>query len=200
MAGLTDMLMSQLGSKDLLSKLGGQLNTDEKTAGTATNAAIAALMGAISKNASSEDGAKALSSALSKKHDGGVLDNIQGLLSSGGGADGAGILKHVLGNKRGALEKGLGSSTGLDSGAVSKLLTMVAPLVMGALGREQRQQGLGTQGLSQLLGDESRTLQTQNPQAMGALNSLLDSDGDGDVDFGDIMKQGKGLLGKFLGG
>jgi hypothetical protein len=199
MAGLTDMLMSQLGGKGLLSQIGGQLNTDEQTAGAATNAAVAALMGALSKNASSEDGAKALSEALSKKHDGGVLDNLQGFLSSGGSADGDGILKHVLGNKRAALERGLGKSTGLDAGAAGKLLSMVAPLVLGALGREQRQQGLGTQALSQLLGSERSALEQKSPQAMGALSGLLDSDGDGDVDFGDIVKQGKGLLGKFLG-
>lgn len=198
MASLTDMLMSQLGGGDVMKQIGGMLKTDEQTAGGATNAAVAALLGAISKNASNESGANALSAALGKSHDGGILDNIQGLVKSGGGADGDGILRHVLGNKRPALEKGLGRSTGLDAGSVGKLLTMVAPLVMGQLGKAQRTQGLGAQDLTRLLGDESRSLEKQNPKAMGALNGLLDSDGDGDVDFGDIMKHGKGLLGKFL--
>ena len=199
MASLTDMLMSQIGGGDLMKMIGGQLKTDEKTASTATSAAVAALVGAISKNASNENGANALSAALGKSHDGGILDNIPGFLASGGSADGAGILKHVLGNKQSALQNGLGRSTGMDAQSMGKLLTMVAPLVMGALGKAKREQGLGTQDMSRLLGQESRSLEKQNPKAMGALNGLLDSDGDGDVDFGDLMKHGKGLLGKFLG-
>ncbi len=35
---------------------------------------------------------------------------------------------------------------------------------------------------------------------MGALGRLLDADGDGDVDAGDIARHGFGLLGRLFGG
>lgn len=35
--------------------------------------------------------------------------------------------------------------------------------------------------------------------ATGLVGRLLDSDGDGDVDAGDLARKGAGLLGKFLG-
>lgn len=58
---------------------------------------------------------------------------------------------------------------------------MVAPLVMGAIGRQQQENGLDPQGLSQYLGDQQQQVQNADPGLMGALNSMLDSNRDGSV-------------------
>jgi hypothetical protein len=79
-------------------------------------------------------------------------------------------------------------------------MSMLAPLVMGALGRQRRQQGLDVSGLTGLLGNERREIERRQPAAGGILSSLLDTDSDGDVDMGDLAKHGAGLLGKFLKG
>ena len=73
-------------------------------------------------------------------------------------------------------------------------------MVLGALGRQQRQANLDAGGLAGLLGQERQQIEREQPQAMGLLGTMLDTDGDGDVDLGDLAKHGKGLLGKFLGG
>ena len=122
-----------------------------------------------------------------------------GYLGKSDGADGSAILGHVLGAKQGRVEQGLAKTSGLDMGQVSKLLAMAAPLVLGALGKQQQQRGMDADGLSALLGGERQTLEQKAPAEMGLLGSLLDSDGDGDVDMQDIAKKGLGMLGGLFG-
>ena len=115
-------------------------------------------------------------------------------------ASGDGILTHVLGGRRQTVENGLSKSTGLDPAAIAKLMKIAAPLAMGALGRVQRQKNLDAGGVADLLNQERQAAERKAPAQMNALGALLDSDGDGDVDLGDIAKHGLGTLGKLLGG
>ncbi len=81
---------------------------------------------------------------------------------------------------------------------VTKLLPMLAPVVMGALGRQKRQRGLDAGGLASMLGAERSDMERANPAA-GMLGKLLDQDGDGSA-VDDIARLGKGLLGGLFGG
>jgi len=157
------------------------------------------LLSALSRNAQRPGGAEALSAALERDHDGSVLDNLQGFLGNYQESNGAGILGHVLGEKRPAVESALGQSTGLDSGQIGRVLEMAAPIVMGLLGRQQRRQGLDAQGLAGLLMNENQHIQRRAPEAQGLLSQLLDQDGDGSV-ADDLGKMGMGLLGNLLKG
>ncbi len=152
-------------------------------------------MAGLARNSSRGDGAAALAVALGRDHDGSVLDDLSGLLSAPERSSGAGILGHVFGRRQEAVQSALGQSTGLDAGSMGKLLTMLAPLVMGALGRSQRQRGLDAGGLAGLLDEERRSASAQAPDLGGLLGGLLDADGDGDTDLGDALK----LAGKFFG-
>lgn len=193
---LLEMLTQQLGSQGM-EQIGSQLGADRSTAEKAVPAALATLMGAMARNARKPEGASALAGALSRDHDGGVLDNLGGFLNQSDEAPGNGILKHVLGSNRGQVEAALGQGTGLDASQMAKLLPMLAPLVMGALGKTQRQKNLDAGGLADLLGGETRQIREQKPSGMGMLGSLLDSDGDGDIGD-DLAKMGGGLLKSFL--
>ena len=158
--------------------------------------ALPALMGAFSRNAGSQSGANALFGALAGKHDGSILGDLVGSLAGGKNAD-AGILKHAFGGKQGAVEQALSAGSGVDMASVGKIMAMVAPLVLGALGKTQRAKGLDTAGMAKMVHNEGRAAQKQAPQAMDMLSSLLDSDGDGSV-MDDIGKLGSSLLGSFL--
>jgi hypothetical protein len=52
---------------------------------------------------------------------------------------------------------------------------------MGAVGREQQQNELDANGLSQYLGEQQQQAQANNPDLMGNLRSMLDSNNDGSV-------------------
>jgi hypothetical protein len=143
-------------------------------------------------SASGGGGAAALESALAD-HDGSVLGDPSEILAGGG--SGAGILGHVLGAKQLEVAQHIAGSSGLDLGSVAKLLPMLAPMVMGYLGRKQRADGLDAGGLAEMLGGEKKSLEGAGP-GLGGLSKILGGDGDGD---GDMMDDIKGMAGGLLG-
>ena len=64
-------MLSQQVSGQVVDQISKQLGTDPKTAQSAVNTALPMLLGAISSNADSPQGAQALSTALNQ-HDGSV--------------------------------------------------------------------------------------------------------------------------------
>jgi hypothetical protein len=193
---LLDMLQSQLQGQPT-AQLGRQLGTDEGATQKAIGAALPALMAALAGNASRGEGATSLAKALEKDHDGGILDDLTGFLDRQDTQDGEGILKHALGSRRQTVETEVAKQSGLDASAISGLLPMLAPLVMGALGREKRNQGLDIGGLTSMLSGEGQRAKEMAPGALGLLGGLLDDEGDG-LDAGDIADVGKGLLSGLL--
>lgn len=207
MSGLLDLLNSPMG-KELISGIAGQTGQDESKTGDVLGMAMPLLLGAMKKNASSPEGAAGLMNALSSKHDGSILDDLGGLF--GGGVDqavvddGAGILGHVFGNKQVNVENALSQRSGVDSGSIGNILKIAAPLIMGFLGKQQRQSNVSdASGLSSMLGG---MLGGQPRQNQSLIESLIDQDGDGSVldDVAEmVMNSGgkkKGGLGGLLGG
>jgi hypothetical protein len=197
MSSILEMLTQQL-SGNVMKEISKQIGADEGSTQNAIAGALPLLLGGLAHNAAKGEGAGALAGALDRDHDGGILENVSQMLGS---ADtGNGILKHILGGSRPAIEAGLGKSTGLDMNSIGKLLPILAPVVMGVLGKQKRQTGMDANGLASMLSSERSRVQSKLPKQMSALDSLLDSDGDGDIDLTDIAKGGMSILGKILGG
>lgn len=187
-------LIGSLGQSEL-SALGQQLGADPATTGKAVSAALPALLGSLSRNADSPTGAASLASALDRDHDGSILDDIGGFLGGGQTAAGDAILGHVLGGRQPAVEQNIANSAGLDLGMVQRLLPLLAPLLMGYVGRAKRQQGFDAGSLAGMLGGARRQIDAGSP---GLLGSLLDADGDGDA-TDDVLRLGGKLLGGLFG-
>ena len=160
--------------------LSGKLGADASQTSAAVAAALPVLLAGLTRNAATEQGAGSLRQALAKDHDGSVLDDLPGFIGKSDTSDGDGILKHVLGNQRKAIETGVSSSSGLDISKVGPLLATLAPIVLGAVGRRQRADSLDDRGLADMLGAENKALQARAPE-LGGLARLLDQDGDGSV-------------------
>ena len=186
---LLDMLQQRLGG-DAVNQISSKLGTDPATTQTAIAAALPMLVGALARNAQDPGKAGALANALGR-HDGSVLDDVAGYLGRGDTGDGDGILGHVLGGRKETVQTGLGQAAGLDPAKAGTLLAMLAPLVMGALGKAQREKGLDTGGLAGMLGNEQQRAADAAPGVMGMLSSFLDRDHDGSV-----MDDIGGMLGK----
>jgi hypothetical protein len=197
MSSLFEMVTQQLTDNRRVSQLSGQLGTDQESTRNALGAALPLLMGALARNSGDRNGAEALDRALDK-HDGGILDNLDGFLEAPDVDDGNGILRHMLGNKRNNVETGVSRASGLDPALVTKLLPMLALVVLGALGRQKRQGNLNAEGLASMLGSERQQMEKANP-AVGMLQGLLDEDGDGSIADDILGKVGKGLLGGLFG-
>ena len=193
MDALTQQLMEQL-SGDKLSHISQRIGADERTTRSALSTVMPLLVSALANNASQPDGAQSLHQALAEDHDGSILGDLSGFLGNPEAANGAGILGHVLGSQQPTVTQGLAQGTGLEGSQVGQLMQIVAPLVMGALGQQQQQQGLDTGGLSAFLGSQQQLDHQSNPDLMNVLDSLLDKDRDGSS-LDDIV----GMVGKLLG-
>lgn len=236
MSSLFDQL-SQHVTADTISQIANQIGATPGQTKTAVQAAMPMLLGALARNSATPQGAAGILGALERDHDGSLLDNLGGLLGGmsggsgglgeiggmlsgmlgGSGGSGGGmmdmggaILGHVFGGKQGNVAATLGKSTGLQSGQILQLLALLAPIVMGVLGRQNKQSGgLDQGGLADILGGAFQKSAAQAPpsvtQSAGAggigdlLSSVLDANHDGSV-MDDLMKQGGGILGSLLGG
>jgi len=185
-------------------QLSQHIGANEQQTQSAALAALPALLGAMKRNASTPEGASALSNALRNDHDGGILDNLGSFLGGSfpnqRAANGAGTLGHILGGQQETVQQGVSEASGLDLSQIAKLLPLLAPIVMGALGRQQRQQNADAGGLADLLTGATSSARKQAPSgALGMLTSFLDKDGDGDIRDDLLEKAGSSMLGKILG-
>ena len=178
MNAITQIIMQQLAggaSRTIAQRLG----VSESTANNAVQVAVPLLLTALARNASAPQGAESLHQAINNDHDGSILDNLMGYLGNPQSANGSGILSHVFGGQRPAIENNLAQATGMDQGAAGSLLETLAPVVMGAVGQAQQQNGLDPSGLSNLLQSQEQQAAATSPGVMSMLNSMLDQNKDG---------------------
>lgn len=197
MSSIIEVLMDQLKGENL-GKISNQVGAREKDAAKAMPEILGLLTEALARNSSREEGAQALSKALDKDHDGSILDNLPEFINNYQNGPGDGILRHVLGDNRRTVEERLSQKSSLDLGSITNLLTMLAPLVMGFLGRSKRQDNLETGALANLLGAEREQARRVAPKSTGLLGQLLDADGDGSA-TDDVIRMGGGLLSRLFG-
>jgi hypothetical protein len=188
-----EMLEERLND-EVVDRISNRIGSDPDTTSSAIDSALPLLLTAMADNINNQNQAQSLATAVSEDHDGSILEDVPGYVSRAGGRAGAGILHHVLGRRRLTVESGLSQVTGLAVHKVGQLLTMLAPLVMGALGRVKRELGLNQRGLVTVLAVEQEQLEQSAPGAMGRLKRIL-----GRTNDGSIMDNVRGMLGKTFG-
>jgi hypothetical protein len=133
-------------------------------------------------------------------HNGNMLSNLfGGAFSNSRATNVGGILNNVLGDRNVApVQQGVSQATGMEAGKVGSLMGMLAPMVMGALGKVKRQDNLDPQGVANVLQTEQQNIEQQVPEASG-ISRFLDSNRDGKIDIkDDIAKVGMALGGAML--
>ena len=208
MSGILDLLNSDLG-KTIVNGVSNQTNQPANKTQDVLTMALPVLMAAMKRNASTPQGAEGLLGALnSGKHDGSILDNLGGLFSGGVDTnvldDGSKILGHVLGGKQQNVQNAISQKSGIDANTVAQILKVAAPILMGVLGNQAKQQNVNSSsGIEGLLGGLLGGNSAKSEQSF--LESILDADGDGSVidDVAGMVLGGdkkKGGLGGLLGG
>lgn len=210
---LINGLASQLGG-DTIGKLSGLVGASQEDTGKAVAAALPMLLGSITGNADKPEGVNALAGAISSGHDGSILDMLGPMLSGGYatralGSDGSRILGHLLGDQQNSVESSVAQFAGVESGIVQKLLPMLAPIVMGYIGKRMSG-GLDAGSLGSLLGQEREQAKSQ-AGGLGAIFDVLSGNGKPDAPAqsggglmdmaGDLLGSGAGkaILGQILG-
>jgi hypothetical protein len=187
MYSLQDLLGPQQGS-DAVEQISQNVGAEPSAVNSAIQAALPMILGGLASNAQTPQGAESLNSALEQDNHASVLDNLGGLGGMIFGqqaaappreADAGGILGHIFGNSQGQVAQQVSERSGLSAGQVAQILMMLAPIVMGYLGRKKQEQGVGADGLGGLLGGLLGGQAGGFSTGAAAGGGLLDRDGDG---------------------
>ena len=147
MVVMTETLEQMLGSQ--ADQIGARIGADPAQTQGAIAAALPALLAGLQQQVAPGTG---LEQAIKQDHDGSILDDLPGYLQGTANlsprtTNGQGILDHVLGDQQQGVQHALSTKTGLSMDTIAQLLPLLAPIVMGMLGKQARtQSGTGSAG------------------------------------------------------
>lgn len=182
MENLLNILKDQL-SGEVLEKAAGFLGESSSNTESAISGLIPTIFnGLISKGSDTSGAAGLLNMINSGGHNGGIMDNIGSLFSKGDASNGlmntgGGILNSLFGNKVGSIASMIASFSGMSKGSSSSLMSMVAPMVMGLIGKKVASGGLNAGGLMNLLQGQKGFAKDAMPSGMTSLFSKFGLDG-----------------------
>lgn len=189
------MNLQQMLSHQALNMMGKQLGFNNGIPSQYVELASTLLMGGMSRNVQSPQGAESLFNALMKDHSGSsnnILGNLIDFLPGAASNNRNGkILDHVFGQKLDPIITAFANATGLPKDRAKKLLIMIAPIVLAYLANKVTKNNLSKQQLAEEVQREYREPQTgfQTKNDGGLLQQLLDRDNDGNY-----MDEAAGLL------
>jgi OOP family OmpA-OmpF porin len=177
MAGILDSLMGMLGPQvigPVASQLGESTETIQRGLQTGSAAMLAGLAAKVGQPGFLS---QIFGLITNPANTSGTLSSITsnlGSLASGAtgsplGSLGSQFLSSIFGSNMSTVTDSLGRSTGLASSKVGSLLSMAAPLVLGVLGQQVRQNGLSAGDLGNTLKAETPSFQRFLPAGLGSL-------------------------------
>jgi hypothetical protein len=153
---MTENLVSAISrflTPDLIGKMASVSGLDRGTTQSAVGACVPAILGSLADLAAKPGGARQLADTIAEQPSGMLSNLAQTLGTSGMSAEkGSGMLSSLLGGGvLNTLVSTLSRFVGIGEGSARTLMGLLAPVVLGVLGREQRAAGLETGGLARML-------------------------------------------------
>src|SRR5262245_28786561 len=147
-------LVMQFLTPDLIARIASALGIDRNAAQNAIGAAVPALLAGLAGTAAKPGGAQKVVDAI--KQQSGALDGLAGMLSGSQASSMANqgwqlLSSLVGGDAQSALAGAVTSYAGLGEGKGGSLLGMLAPVVVGIIGKEVGSSGLNPASLGDLL-------------------------------------------------
>lgn len=175
-------IINEVVTEQLTKSMGQKLGISQGKAQGAVSMALPLLIGGLAKNAKNPKEAENILDALSKDHDGSILnDSSSVLFSENKQEEGGKIVDHILGSKTSAASKAIGGQIQIDPGQAREILVMLAPVVMGALGNKQKNGGFSSSTLSDFLQKTVKNTKTGSNQQDSLLTQILDQNKNGSV-------------------
>ncbi len=141
----------------------------------------------LAKNVWTPEGAQWLMWALTKDHDGSILDNVSDLFAEEKQMEWGKILDHILGNKKTAIETQIWKDTWLWIWQISSILKTVAPILLWFMWKQVKNDWFWLDDIVSLLGKEKEEVAAKS-NWLGIFWAILDQDWDWDFDVMDAFK------------
>jgi hypothetical protein len=103
------------------------------------------------------------------------MDNLGSFLGSPAAAGGSGMVSSLLGSQMAPVQNAIAQKTGLPPAIVGKVLAIAAPMVIGYVGKMFAGKKVDSQGLTSLLGEQSKMAMAASPDAANMARELLGS-------------------------
>lgn len=201
-------LLSQLLDKNTLSALSGAAGVSQNDAQSVLANALPQLLSGANTQATSANTMDGFLGAL-MQHSKDDSSNVNNFFKNVDLSDGDKIVKHLLGDNKKEVTKSVANNAGVDSNAVSQVLSAAAPLLLTLLGKQlisnakqekpKQETAQGADLLSALLGGGQTPKASNNADLAGLAASLLGGatttkKQDDGLDLGDVAS----LIGKFI--
>ena len=194
--------VTRLLNDDVIIQLSNQVGAqDPNKVKKATQVISELLLESIKRNATSQNSGGGLFGAIEKDHDGGILGNLINVfagkqkVNNQSTMNGAGIVNHLLGKQQLEAAQVISQMSGLDIFKSGVLMQLMAPVVMGVVGKQRKSGGLDLSGLAKVLLGGRQQQQNAPQQGGGILGKILDRDGDGNM-MDDLLNMGMNILKK----
>jgi len=152
--------------------IGGSPASTQKAIG----ALIPSFMGSVVTKASTESGASDLLSMIKNggynSNAGSTEMNLMNNKTNEILSKGENLVSKLMGNNADNLVSRISSFSNLTKEGTGKLLSMVAPMVMGAIGKQVSQNNLNATGLRDLIKEQSQYVRDAMPQGMESLDYI----------------------------
>jgi Bacterial protein of unknown function (DUF937) len=148
-------VVMQFLTPDMIAKIASALGLDRSVAQKAIGGAVPAILSGLADVASTPNGARQLTNMVTQQPPG-SLESFKSLLGGSGQSTlaetGSSMLSGLFGGgATDTMAQTIEKFAGVGEGTGKSLLGMLAPVVLGALGQQQRSAGLDASGLASLL-------------------------------------------------
>lgn len=168
-------LVKNYATNELVSKASFFLGENENGVTKAVSGLIPSLLGGIiSKATSGEKGAAEIFEAAKSSNDSGILRNLGSLLGNAGIlSKGTDLFNSLFGNNSSGIVNAISSFAGIKSASTGSIISMLLPLITGALGKHASENNLNASSFASLLGEQKNNIASALPAGLGSIGSLL---------------------------
>ena len=162
-------VVMQFLTPDMIAKIASVLGLDRNVTQKAVAGAIPALLASLADVASTPNGARQLTNTLTQQSS--SLESLKNLVGGAGqnllAETGSSMLSGLFGGGTlDAMAQTIGKFAGIGEGTSKSMLGMLGPVVLGALGQQQRSAGLDAGGLASLLTSQKDQIAAAMPSGL----------------------------------
>jgi hypothetical protein len=173
MESIVDDVMNKLSSGNHISAISKAVGGDETAVKSALGMSMPLVLGAMANHASTPGGTEMLTKTLAEAGTSNPMDNVSGLIANpAAAAGGSGIVNTLLGSQVGTIQNAISQKTGLPPAAVSQVMAIAVPLIMGQVGKMFAQKKMDPGNLQGVLADHSKAALLSTPEAASLVQHL----------------------------
>lgn len=167
-------LISQFITPDIVASIAEAIGIDRSKAQSAVTAAVPGVLAGLASSAAQPGGAQRIAEAVTENR--GIFDSISSIFGGGSQSSllnmGSQLVTSLFGTRDSrALSDAVSSYAGLGSAQGASLIGMLAPLIMGGIGKALGGSEPSAVGISSLLAGQKNNIMSALPSSVGAMLS-----------------------------